>query len=98
MVGVVVLPAVGGHPLSPGGVMPELGVLVAAGDDPGRPELLVPDLTVTEAHGEVQWVALAHLANGAARALVPVLAVLLFEHARRAKDFDGTAELLVPLF
>src|SRR4051794_18283130 len=86
------LPGLGGHPLRPGAVVPELGVLVHRGDDARRTELFFNDLAVAEAHGVVEWVALADGADSAAGALVPVLAVFLLQHAGGAKDVDAAVD------
>src|SRR5205814_320829 len=79
-------PALGGHPLGPGAVVPELGVLVDVGDDPGRATFFFEYFAAAHVHRVVQGIALGGDTGGAAGALVPILAVFLLERCSRAAD------------
>ncbi len=69
-------PIVGSHPLGPGPVVPELGVLVDVALNAGRAGFIIDDLAVAEAHGVVNWVRAANDALHSAGAFAPVLTVI----------------------
>src|SRR5436305_12807284 len=87
--------AFSGHPSGAGAVVPERGVLVGVGLGVGRAALDLEDLGVAEVHGVVERVALADGSHGPDRALAPVLAVFLLEHARGAENVDRVLALRV---
>src|SRR6516225_2312772 len=78
------------HPFRPGAVGPQLSVLADVCVSVCEAGWFVPDDAPTEVHRKIQRIASTDRAARGARALVPVLAVVLFQHAGRTEGVIGS--------
>src|SRR5687767_8800111 len=72
--------------------MPKLGMLVNPGLDIRRAVFIFDEFSSPQVHGVVQWVPPGNDAHRATSALVPVLTIILLQHAGRAKSMHGALE------
>src|SRR5579859_875656 len=91
-------PAVGVHPFRPAAVGPELSMLVNAGVDHRRAPRGGFDRPAPQVHRKIKRIAAGDDPAGLPRALIPVLAVILFQHPGWAERMVGAVDCSLSLF